>query len=130
MARIRCVIPAVHIVHHIPDLIEEIRLRRNAPFPGWPIGCVQIFDHVEPARTDLRQQYVQRCLDVLHDVTAIIQHDVDAAHFRNHLVQKCRIVLRSDAHLAVDAVIGRASGGDVDPENRGIRPKILAPHGQ
>src|SRR6056297_1260657 len=127
MLHVLFVIPMVHVVHEATDIGKEIRRRPEATAETCPIGRVKILDQIDAIVVEKRKQGFKRGFDIVHAMAAVIDDDIDAAHLLDHRSEKCRVVLRTDAHLAVDTVKLEAVLVDVDPVDGRVRPKELAP---
>src|SRR5574343_1209078 len=124
------VIPRMKIVGHLTDKIEEIRPLADTAAVAFPIGGMQILDHIGSTGREFWEKHLKAGADVLHHVAAIVEHHIHAAHFFDHAVKEGGVVLRSDPDLSGDAVISGAGGVYVDAEEHRVRAKELAPHRQ
>ena len=71
---------------------------------------------------------VSKGLDDVRDLmAAVVQDDIDAAHFFDHRIEESGVVLGTDANLARNAIESSACGVDIDAKNDGLRPEISSP---
>src|SRR6056297_1069660 len=121
-------IPAMHVIHKLAHIVEEIGILTQPPSKTGPIGGMQILDHVSSTKADLLEHDFKGLAHMWHHVAAIIEHDIHAAHLGYDRFEKGRIVLRADPDLSVNAVIRAAVFVDIYSENNGLWPEIAAPH--
>ena len=92
-----------------------------------PVGRVQVFNQVEAAIAKPGEEGLKGCLNVLHVMAAVVQDDVNPAHFVYDRIKESLVVLGADSYLACNAVIGFAGGIDVDSVNDCRCSKVLPP---
>jgi hypothetical protein len=106
---------------------ERIRFINSTPI-FFPIGGVEIFNHVEAILRKLRVQKIECRIDVVHLMASIVKYHIGNTEFVNHRLQKSLITLIADANEDARPFITLAVLLNVNSDNPRHRTKEALPH--
>lgn len=92
MGRYR-MIPAMHVIYDFTNVVEEIRFASRPPSVPPHVGAVDIFDHIEAAIAQKWEKDPQAGPHMRHQMTAVVENDINPAEFFDHGTQKFRVFL-------------------------------------
>ena len=118
-------------MHVVDPLAQPVDERGALPPPAavlLPVVRVQILDDVAPARGDVRPEELDARDLIGRQVTAVVDHDVEALVHRDEFRQELDVGLAPDVDL--DARLGEFgdTGLDVDADDAALRTQVVAPH--
>lgn len=82
-----------------------------------PIGTMQVLDQVNATVGKAREKCAERAMNMLHDVTSIVDNDIDASHFIDHARKKGRVILGTDTDFYTVSFAGGTGWVDIDSED-------------
>jgi hypothetical protein len=107
------------------ETLDERSLAAKASLEGLPVGRVQILDRIDLGRVLV--EGVERGEHVAHDVTAVVDDDVEGTELLDEGAQELRIRLIPDPHLDLRLCEPCASRDDVRSDDPGERAQVPLP---
>ena len=121
------------LVHFIDLVLHELdrgTWPSKTALKPMPIGGLSILDDVQTSITQQRKKDLEAGALMRGHVRAIVQNEVNAAHFVDHSLEEASTCLRANSYLGKFSIEFGAFRVDVDAEDDGPISESLAPESQ